>query len=468
MGRSFLIAIIALVGSCAASCSTADSERKPAPPPVIARSSTLEVTNGIKVLTMVEMPSGFAPIPNRPPMWLEGGAEIAVVGTENGHTMVYGLGGAGWKTGRILAADFGPGAAELGSIVDVAASPEGLAIATAVVSPDSQRLDVVIRDLIATGPGNVIASFDGQYDSVSLAWLNSATLALALRRHPEPPPASAAAQDEPNDSSGDRDEASVSEPPKNPADGLQLIVVSGAASVAPVKFNCALSPLSWSLHGVYAVGQGDSSTPPVLIDRRASTCTRFHSTKPIQVLDWDKDDEASFLYVGPDPTGHTVGVYKYNIANGAEALMGVSTAGAAFTGGGNVITLGNRTLTFPLAIEHPEKELPAQVAISQPEQSQILIKSLGIRTLPPMLAQSTMEYSRGANEAAMQIFAPSQPVPWRKIVNYSLEVDSAFQLAAGPATGTVTMSWSPKGRWLALLDGDAASQTVLTVLAPPR
>ena len=468
MGRSFLIAAVALAGFCAASCSSTESEPKPAPPPVIARSSTLEVTNGIKVLTMVEMPAGFAPIPNRPPMWLEGGAEIAVVGTENGHTMVYGLGGAGWKTGRILAADYGPGAAEPGTIVDVAASPEGLAIATAVVSPDSQRLDVVIRDLIASGPGNVIASFDGQYDSVSLAWLNSATIALALRRHPEPPPPPPSLEDKQADATGDADEPAVSEPPKNPADGLQLIVVSGAASVAPVKFNCALSPLSWSLHGVFAVGQGDSTTPPVLIDRRNSTCTRFHSTDPIQVLDWDKDDEASFLYVGPDPTKHTVGVYKYNIASGAEALMGVSTAGAAFTGGGNVITLGNRTLTFPLAIQHPEKELPAQVAISQPEQSQILIKSLGIRTLPPMLAQSTMEYSRGANEAAMQIFAPSQPVPWRKIVNYSLEVDSAFQLAAGPATGTVTMSWSPKGRWLALLDGDAASQTVLSVLAPPR
>ncbi len=467
MNRSFLIAVIALASCCAASCSTAESEPKPAPPPVIARSTTLEVTNGIKVLTMVEMPSGFAPIPNRPPIWLQGGAEIAVVGNENGHTMVYGLGGAGWRTGRILAADFGPGAAEPGSIVDVAASPEGFALATAVVSPDSSRLDVVIRDLIATGPGNVIASFDGQYDSISMAWLNSATIALALRRHPEPPPPPASSQDEPT-ATDDEDGPSVPEPPKNPADGLQLLVVSGAASVAPLKFSCTLSPLSWSEHGVYAVGQGDSSTPPVIIDRRNSTCTRFHTIHPIQVLDWDKDDEASFLYVGPDPTQHTVGVYKYNIANGAEALMGVSTSGAAFTGGGQVITLGNQSLTFRLALDRPEQEFPAQVAVSQPEQSQIKIKSLGLRTLPPMLAQSSMEYSRGANEAAMQIFAPSRPVPWRKIINYSLQVDSAFLLAAGPASGTVTMSWSPKGRWLALLDGDAASQTVLTVLAPPR
>jgi len=30
------------------------------------------------------------------------------------------------------------------------------------------------------------------------------------------------------------------------------------------------------------------------------------------------------------------------------------------------------------------------------------------------------------------------------------------------------MSWSPKGRWLAFLDGDSATGTTLTVLAPPR
>ena len=469
MYRSFLIAVIAVVGLGAASCSTADSPPpKPAPPAFVARSATLEITNGIKVLTMVEMPSGFAPIPNRPPIWLEGGAEIAVVGNENGHTIVYGLGGAQWRTGRVLAADIGPGSAESGSIVDVAASPEGLALATAIVTPDNKRLDVVIRDLIASGPGNVVASFDGQYDSVSMAWLNSATIALALRRHPEPPPPPTTTGEQTENRADQQDEQSAPEQPKNPADGLQLIVVTGAASVAPLKLGCAMSPLSWSEHGVYAVGQGDSGTPPVIIDRRNSTCTRFHVPDPIHVLDWDKDDEPTFLYVGPDPTHHTVGVYKYNIASGAEALMGVSTAAAAFTGGGNVITLGNQNLTFRLAIEHPEKQFLAQVAISQPEQSQIQLRPLGFSTLPPMLAQSSMEYSKGAKEAAMQIYAPSLPVPWRKIVNYSMQVDSAFLLAAGPARGTVTMSWSPKGRWLAFLDGDAASPTVLTVVAPPR
>jgi hypothetical protein len=100
--------------------------------------------------------------------------------------------------------------------------------------------------------------------------------------------------------------------------------------------------------------------------------------------------------------------------------------------------------------------------------SKVDVKSLGFNTWPEMFAQSTMAYSKGADEAAMQIFAPSLPLSWRKIVTYSLHYDNAFLVAEGPARGTVTMSWSLRGRWLALLDGDATSGTVMTVLEPPR
>ena len=92
----------------------------------------------------------------------------------------------GWRTGRILAAETGAGAAEEATIADIAASPNGLTLASAVVVPGADRVDVVIRDLIATGAGNVIASFNGQFDSISMSWLNNATIALALRAHPEP------------------------------------------------------------------------------------------------------------------------------------------------------------------------------------------------------------------------------------------------------------------------------------------
>jgi hypothetical protein len=464
MPRSVLILILAFTVVSVASCSTSTDAPKPGPPPFVARSTTLAVTNGIKVLTNVAMPQGFAPIPSRAPIWMQNGEEIGVVGTEAGHTIMYGLGGAAWRTGRILAAETGPAAAEEGKIADVAASPNGLTLATAMVAPGGGRVDVIVRDLIATGPGNVIANFNGRYDSISMSWLNDATIALALRMHPEPPEEPGVSEEEqkPNP-----DEADVQPPPAR-SDGLQLIVITGAGSVLPLKLSCPMSTLSWSAHGVYAVGQGDAGAPPVIIDRRASTCTRFHVRQPIHVLDWDKDDEGSFIYVGTDPSQHTIGVFKYNIATGAEHLMGVSTGAASFTAGSDTVTLGNRELSFKQAIERPEQPVVAQVAVAHADFTQIDVKSLGFDSWPEMLAQSTMAYSKGADEAAMQIYAPSKPVPWRKIVTYSLHYDSAFLLAEGPAQGIVTMSWSLRGRWLAFLDGDATIGTVMTVLAPPR
>ena len=167
MPRSVLILILALTVVSVASCSTTKAP-KPGPPPFLARSTTLAVTNGIKVLTNVAMPNGFAPIATRAPIWMQNGEEIGVVGTQAGHTIMYGLGGAGWRTGRILAAETGPAAAEEGTIADLAVSPNGLTLATAMVAPGGDRVDLIIRDLIATGPGNVIASFNGRFDSISI------------------------------------------------------------------------------------------------------------------------------------------------------------------------------------------------------------------------------------------------------------------------------------------------------------
>jgi hypothetical protein len=463
MPRSVLILILTLTAASLGACSTTPAP-KAAPPPFVARSTTLDITNGIKVLTNVELPAGFAPIATRPPLWLQNSSEIGVIGTQAGHTIMYGLSGAQWRTGRILAAETGPGAAEEGRIADLATSPNGLTLATAMVAPSGDRLDLIIRDLISTGPGNVLTSFNGKYDSVSMTWLNDATIALALRRHPEPPPEPGSGDQTPQSGPAE----SEGGPPPNPADGLQLIVVSGAGTAAPIKLPCPMSPLSWSAHGVYAVGQGDADTPPVIIDRRASTCKRFHVRSPIHVLDWDRDDEGTFLYVGPDPTHNTVGVYKYDIESGDEHLMGISTSAAAFSAAGDTVTLGNQGLTFKKAIERPQIQVLAEVAVAKSEEEEVDMKPLGFQTEPVMLANSTMAYSSGADEDAMQTYSPSLPLPWRKIVTYSLHYDSAFLLAEGPARGTVTMSWSLRGRWLAFLDGDATAGTVLTVIEPPR
>ena len=71
---------------------------------------------------------------------------------------------------------------------------------------------------------------------------------------------------------------------------------------------------------------------------------------------------------GPDPSGRTVGVYKYNIVSGAEHVMGVSTGAAAFASGSNTVTLGNRELTFRRAIDRPRDAILAEVAVAQSDE----------------------------------------------------------------------------------------------------
>ncbi len=55
----------------------------------------------------------------------------------------------------------------------------------------------------------------------------------------------------------------------------------------------------------------------------------------------------------------------------------------------------------------------------------------------------------------------------RKIVIYSVAPKRAFLVAFGPARGDIAMSWSPRGRYLAIADGDATA-AALTIISPPR
>ncbi|MFZ0887913.1 MAG: hypothetical protein WA005_05625 [Candidatus Binataceae bacterium] len=67
-----------------ASCATT----RPKPPPTGTPTATLIITPGIPVLAQAAMPPGFEPIPFRPPLWLEGGNEIAVSGVQAGRSGV--------------------------------------------------------------------------------------------------------------------------------------------------------------------------------------------------------------------------------------------------------------------------------------------------------------------------------------------------------------------------------------------
>ena len=187
MPRSVLILILAL--TAVERCVVLDSAPapKPGPPPFVAHSATLDVTAGIKVSDQRPDAARVRADSLATADLDAGSEEIGVVGTQAGHTIMYGLGGAAWRTGRILAAETGPAAAEEGTIADHRGEPQRLDAGDGD-GRDARRIDVdlIIRDLISTGPGNVIESFNGRYDSISMSWLNDATIALALRQHPEP------------------------------------------------------------------------------------------------------------------------------------------------------------------------------------------------------------------------------------------------------------------------------------------
>jgi hypothetical protein len=458
MVRSFLILLLT-IALFAAACST-QSPPPPSRTPRLYGTPTLAITTGIPVVATIPMPPGFEPLPGRPPLWLQNGTEIGVIGTQHGHMVVLGYSGTGWRDGRVLAAEQGDGAAEEGRILDVAASPNGITLATAVQAAGTRRLDVILRDLIATGAGRPVTSFDGTYNLASMQWLTNGTIAMELRPNPEPPPPAPV-----NPADVPAGELPPSTPPK-PTEGLQIVVVTGPGSVAPLRLNCAVSPIQWSPQGVFGVAAGDSLAPPAIIDRARGTCVRFDSAPPVKVLGWSPVQDSEFLSLQPVPASRSAGVFSYDIKSGQSRLIAISSGAAAYTETGSILALGNQKLKWKLIERQPLAAVTAEVATFPTDESRVDIKQLGFQTVPPMLLRSTMTYAPDTERAAIETYAPAVPVPMRKIIVYALRSDDAFQIAYGPAKGVTVMSWSPKGRWLAILDGDATG-SALTVVLPP-
>ena len=457
MVRVSLIGILFAAVVAFAACSSS----KPPPPsrPVsVAGTSTLAITNGVRVMASLPLPPGFSPIEGRPPLWLQSGTEIGVIGTVDGHVVVLGLSGQGWRNQRIIAAEIGPSAAEPGRILDATASPDGMTFATAVAAAGEKHLDIVLRDLIASGPGHPITSFDGLYDLVSMHWLSNTTIAIVLRPRPEAEPTPAIAPEQSAD-------VAAQPPPPKPSAGLQLLVVTGAGSVAPMPLSCPVSVLQWSPHGVYAVGMGDAKAPPVLIDRRKSTCTPLHATAPVEVLSWEPESESSFLFV-QTVEGKNRGVFEHDIPTGKDRLIAVASGAASYVANGPILAYGNQKLTWKSLADNPLQPVIAELAEFNPDKPEIDVRQLGFRTVPPMLETSTMVYTHSTDRILLQTYEPAVPVAMRKLIVYAERVDSAFQIAFGPAKGMVQASWSPHGHWIAILDGDATG-SMLTIISPP-
>jgi hypothetical protein len=436
-------------------CST--QPKKPALPAVTVRTATMNITPGIEVLTHVALPDGFVPSTEYPPMWLQSGQEVAIVGTLDGRAVVMGYSGSGYRTPRIIAQDRGLGAPE-GRILDLAAGPDGLVLALAVMDEKQQRLEVITRDVISAGAANPVSSFDGDFDSVSVGWLGDFTIPIALRTH-------ANANDE-----ASRDQLGFVSPDANSSasgasSGLYTINVIGAVTTGFLKLNCKMSRLSWSPQGIVAVGAGDANAPPIIIDRDKESCERLNAKEPIRVLDWQPDSKA-FLYEETNGAVGT-GTYRFDLSAMRARLVAISSGAATFVGNDQILALGNGALTFREAQVAPERAIRAELALSNAAGTETEVESLGFNTTPAMLATSTMTFSRETDSAAIATFSPSSEGPIRKLVIYSIAPKRALLVAFGPVRGGVSMSWSPRGRYLAIADGDITS-AALTIMAPPQ
>jgi len=455
MRRSFLPLPAAVFALTMMSCSTQSGQPEKQLPTATVRTATMNLTPGIEVLTRVALPDGFVPAPQYPPMWLQNGSEVAIAGTRNGRSTIVGYGGPGYLTQRVIAEDGGIGAQD-GKIVDLAASPDGMVLALVVVNPKGNQLQVVTREVISEGAANPISSFDGEFDSASVAWVDDFTILLSLR---------ARSGDKPTNHdtvpSSDNSQATV----PTAASGLYIITNSGVVTTGYMKLKCAMSRLSWSLDGNIAAGTGDAIAPPVVIDRGKESCQTIGAGAPMRVLDWAYDSQ-SFLFqntVQPLDTG----VYRYDVKSNSVRLVAIASGAAATVATDQVLALGDQGLTLRDVQLAPDRPVRAEVALSNQSGNDIEVESLGFNTTPAMLAASTMTYTRATDAAAIQTFSPTPDGPVRKIVTYSVAPKRAFVIAFGPARGPATMSWSPRGHYLALVDGDETG-AALTIISPPR
>lgn len=458
MLRSFfpILAMMCALTLAVGSCSTQNGPQgKPPLPTEAVRTATMNITPGIEVIARLALPDGFVPAPEYPPMWLQAGQEVAIVGTRNGHTAVLGYGGVGYRGARVIAEDGGIGALN-GKIVDLAPSPDGMTLALAVMDPQEKRLDVVTRDVISAGAANPVSSFDGEFDSASIGWLGGFTISLALRAH-------VAVEESGKQPDGAPASTRAAEP--GASSGLYVISIGGVVTTGYLKLDCKMSQLSWSPDGIVAVGSGDADAPPIIIDRAKESCQRINAKVPLRVIDWAHDSK-SFLYQETNPSIGT-GIYRYDLANGAVRLVAISSGAAAFVGNDQVLALGNGALTFRGAQYAPDGPIRAEVALSNPSGSDTDVESLGFNVTPATLATSTMVYTRMTDTAAIATFSPTGQGPMRKIVIYSVAPKRAFLVAFGAARGVVATSWSPRGHYLAIADGDATG-AALTIISPPR
>jgi hypothetical protein len=408
----------------------------------------MNVINGIQVIAVRAMPAGFAPNLTYPPLWLQQGTEIAVTGTIDGKTVVLGFSGPQLGNQRVIAEDSGAGTSA-GHILDIATSPDGLDVATAVAEPTQNRLEIVMREALSSGNGHPVASFQGNFHLAQLIWLDQATLALLITSSASGD-AQVPAQDGTNPSSG----------------SLHIITVTGQTSTRHLdKIRCPLSRLSFSPNGDFAVGEGDAFAPPMIADMRDQTCRELAHREPIKILAWSFDS-TSFLYTSSERR-HAAAVFRYDLATGQGAVIAISSRAAAYASDGTIVALGSRQLSWRRIAAAPNAKVKAEVALFDPHQAEITVNSLGFETTPAMLARSTMAFSTASDDGVIDLAIPGAAGPLRELIEYSYGAGAGFVLATGAVQSPVAMSWSPDGHSLAIVESTAQVNT-LAVIVPPK
>lgn len=416
-----------------------------APPPrYAARTATLDVTFGLQVAGVALLPGDFLPDMSRPPLWLRGGSEVGVIGSRGGKGMMLGFSGVNLSRQRVVIEDYGAGAPG-GRLLDAAASPDGHTLATAVAGASRDRLEVNLIDASIPGGTLRIASLDGEFSSAQLTWLGSGQIALAAQAI--------------TPAAGEL----TAETTEVPSSGLYVITAGPPTAMRRLDgVKCSLSPLAFSPNNVFAVAQGTGSAPPEIVDVHGEKCMRLPSAGPLQVLGWAPDSTA-FLYRAADRNG----VFRFDVPAGRSATIAISSGAAAYASDGTIIALGSQELSWRRAVAEPMSPVKAQIALFDPHQSLTTINSLGFATQPALLAQSTMMFSQVSNDAIIDTAIPGSTGPVRLIIEYSYPARAAFVLAHGEAGGPAAISWSPDGKQIAIVDGDATHRT-LAVIAPPK
>jgi hypothetical protein len=455
MHRSFrhkfslsLAAVMVIIAS--AGCASRQPEAVPRaiPPPV--RRGSLAITNGIRILRSVELPTGFTPDPAYRPIWLEQGTEVGVAGTVEAKSALLGFSGPQMANQRIIAMDFGIGAPR-GRVLGVAPSTIGPEFAIAIAEPTENRVKVVVRSGPTDDDGRTVAMISGDFAGAQLEWIDATTIAMALQ-------------------GAGLEHVNLAEPANasgvHGAAGLYLINIAEPPTTHVLaRIHCSASRLSFSPSGRLAVAQGDVVTPPALIDLRRETCVALSRRDPIRVIAW-APDESSFLYVARGK-GEVPGAFRYDRTSAGSVVVAIASGAAAYASDGAIIALGNERLSWDRARTASRKAMAAKIALWSVGQEEITINSLGFETTPELLARASMIFAPRSDDGLIDVATLKASGPMRELIEYSYPARAAFVLATTSLDAAIGMSWSPDGKLIALVDGSAQPK-IMTVIAPPR